>query len=189
MAAEMNWKDISDYRETKDLLYITLGVLIVDVFVIFLSRYLPGLFGCALNAWYTEFGFMAVVADVGIIVIGFLIARYLYTKFFEKKYDWNPLVFVGLLILVQAIHDIIFYLGVIVPIPRGHNAMMDIFKDYSEGGAKILVGDSVLMVLSAITAMILKGQEDYSVGAIGISVLYAMSYILYTKPVGGVCVR
>lgn len=181
------WADISDYRDVKDILYITLGTLLIDTLVIFLSRFYPQLFGCALNRWYDLFGGWAVVADVGIIVIGFLIARYVYTRYFEKAFEWNPLVFLGLLIFVQVAHDILFYLGVILPIPEGHNQMIDVFKEYSEGGAKIIAGDSLLMVGSAIAAMVLKAQPDWIVANTGIGVLYALSYVLFTKPVGGVC--
>ncbi len=181
------WADISDYRDVKDIGYIILGTLLIDTIVIFLTRFYPGIFGCALNRWYDAFGGWAVVGDVGIIVIGFLIARYVYTKYFEKEFQWNPIVFLGLLIFVQIAHDILFYLGVILPIPEGHNQMIDIFKEYSEGGAKIIAGDSLLMVGSAIAAMLLKNQPDWLVANAGVVVLYALSYILFTKPVGGVC--
>jgi hypothetical protein len=181
------WLDISDYTNTNDLIYIVLAVLFVDVAVIFLARYFPEIFGCSLNKWYDTFGLCAVLADVGIIVIGFIISRFLYTKFVEPEVEWSPIYFLGILVGVQALHDILFYLGIIKQLPRGHNSMIDVFKDYSEGGAKILVGDAGLMVSSALVAMLLKGQDSFVNTSFGTLVLYALSYILFTKPVNITC--
>lgn len=177
--------DISNYRNVYDLLYIVIAVLAIEVIVLFAVRYLPEIFGQHLNRWYDLFGLNAVIADVMIIVVGFLMARYLYTLWVRRKFangQWSPLKFTGTLVGVQLLHDLLFYFGVIQQIPRGHNVMMDVFKDYAlSGGAKILAGDAAMMIGSAGIAMLLKGQPLHIVASIGSLLVYAVPYILYTK--------
>jgi len=177
-------QDIGNYKNVYDLVYILLAVLIVDVAVIFLVRYSPELFGQALNRWYNAFGLNAVIADVLILFIGFIITRYVYTKFVKNQYangKWCPMKFVGTLVGVQVIHDVLFYFGIINQLPRGHNAMIDVFKDYSAGGPKILAGDAAMMIASAGIAMLLKAQPTHIVASVGSLTTYALPYILYTK--------
>jgi hypothetical protein len=173
--------DISDVSEVSDWWFILLGILIVDVIVILLSRHLPEIFGKSLNIWYDKFGLNAVLADVLIIAIGFAITRYIYTWYVKPQIGWNPLWFVGLLLVVQLIHDILFYVGVILPIPRGMNAMMDVFKDYSNAGAKILAADAGMMVGSALFAMWLKAAPPDVTATVGLLTTYTLPYSLYTK--------
>jgi hypothetical protein len=177
--------DISNYNNMKDLLYIFIAVLVVDVVVIFLTRFFPEVFGAALNRWYDLFGLNAVIADVLIIVIGFIIARYVYTGYVKDKFaegKWNPLIFTGTLVTTQLVHDLAFYFGIIKQVPRGNNAMMDLFKDYAEsGGAKILFGDALMMIGSAGLAIVLKSQPGHVVASLATLFGYALPYILYTR--------
>ena len=178
--------DIGNYKMVYDLVYILIAVLIVDVAVIFLVRYSPEMFGSVLNKWYDVFGLNAVLMDVGIIFVGFLLARYLYTGYIKDKFadgKWCPYKFVATLVGVQVFHDVLFYYGIINQIPRGHNSVIDIFKDYSSGGPKIIAGDAVMMVASAGIAMLLKSQPSHIVASVGSLFAYAMPYILYTKNV------
>jgi hypothetical protein len=177
--------DIGNYKNMKDLLFIVIAVLAVDVAVIFLTRFFPDVFGSNLNRWYDLFGLNAVIADVMIIVIGFLIARYIYTGYVKEKFadgKWSPLWFTGTLVATQLIHDLAFYYGVITQVPRGHNAMMDVFKDYAaSGGGKILFGDALMVIGSSALSMFLKPLQAHIIAAFGSVVLYALPYILYTK--------
>jgi hypothetical protein len=173
--------DISNFREVSDLLYIFFGILTVDVIVLFLTRYYK-VGGVYLNEWYDKFDLLAVLADVMIILIGFLIARYLYTIYFYEKFGWSPIYFMILLVVVQAIHDIIFYFGVIKPIPEGHNQMMDVFKRYAdELGGVVIGGDALLMIFSALFAMIYKSISVDKFYTINSLVVYALPYILFTR--------
>ena len=173
--------DISNFREVSDLLYIFFGILTVDVIVLFLTRYYK-VGGVYLNEWYDKFDLLAVLADVMIILIGFLIARYLYTIYFYEKFGWSPIYFMILLVVVQAIHDIIFYFGVIKPIPEGHNQMMDVFKKYADDlGGVVLGGDALLMIFSALFAMIYKSISIDKFYAINSLIVYALPYILFTR--------
>ena len=177
--------DIGNYKHIKDLLYIILAVLAVDVVVIFLTRFFPEILGQNLNRWYDMFGLNAVISDVMVIFIGFLIARYIYTGYVKDKFaegKWSAIWFTGTLVATQLIHDLAFYVGIIKQIPRGHNVMMDVFKDYADsGGAKILFGDALMCIASVAGAVILKQQPMHAVAAFGSIVAYALPYILYTR--------
>ena len=59
--------------------------------------------------------------------------------------------------------------------------MIDVFKDYASGGPIIIAGDAGLMLGSAIAAMVLKGQEPYTVAFVGLLTVYALPYILETR--------
>jgi len=173
--------DISDYNNNSDLLFITLGVLITDIIVLFLARYAPEIFGEALNVWYDKFGLAAVLSDVTVILIGFQITRYIYTRYIAPNISWSPLYFLALLVLVQAIHDILFYVGVIVPLPTGLNQMIDVFKSYSKGGTKIIGADALMMISSFLITIFLKSQPTHITASTVLVALYTLPYILYNK--------
>lgn len=178
---ESIWKDISEYENISDWAYIGVGVLVVEVIVICLIRFFPDVFGKNANIWYNRFKLSAVLSDVLIILIGFGITRYVYTEFVYPKYDWNPLYFTLTAVAVQLVHDILFYVGIIKTITPGHNSMMDLFKDYSVGGVKILAADSMMVIGSSIFAMLLKSSSPHVVVSIGLVAAYIVPYILETK--------
>jgi hypothetical protein len=169
---------LSNFFETTDLLYIFTGILIFDIMVMFLAKYRPDLMGVNLNRWYDQFGFFAVMCDVLSIFLGFVVARWLYTTM-RLKGAWA---FVGLIVTVQIVHDLIFNFAVINPIPRGHNKMIDIFKDYArDGGAKILAGDSVMMIGSFLVAVMLKTYfPDHTIEILALA-FYTLIYAMYTR--------
>lgn len=176
--------DIGDFWSSSDMWYIVTAVLIIDVIGIFLFRYYPMFFGSFLNIWYSKFGLIASISDIAIIVIGFIIARLVYTFFLEKKYGWNPTLFIALLLVVQIIHDIFFYLFVILPIPEGRNDIIDLFKKYAkELGFTVYIGDAIMTVSSAAIAMALKDYGDSITSTSAVAAIYALTYILFTKPV------
>ena len=173
--------DITNPEDAKDWWYILLAILIVDVVVIFLAKYLPDILGESINLWYERFGLNAVISDVLIIAIGFFIARYAYTHFMPASYGFNLWYFLAILVLVQLVHDLFFYVAIIKPIPQGHNRMIDVFKRYSSGGVKILLSDAAMMIASALIAMYLKeaGPETYA--GVSLLTIYTLPYILETK--------
>jgi hypothetical protein len=173
--------DISNFRDTSDLFYIFFAILTIDVAVLFLTRYYK-IGGKFLNEWYDQFDVLAVLADVMIIFIGFLIARYIYTVYFYERFEWSPVYFIILLCIVQLVHDIIFYIGIIKPLPAGHNEMIDVFKRYAEDlGAVVLGADAFLMIGSAVVAMIYKLVPLHIFVSVSSIFVYAMPYILYTR--------
>jgi hypothetical protein len=173
---------LTAWNDTSSWPLLILAILVVDVIVLFITRYFPQIMGRPLNTWYDRFGLLAVISDVFIIAIGFAMARWVYSTWFSGQ---GLLTFLGILVAVQAVHDILFYLGVILPLPRGVNAMMDVFKDYAaSGGAKIIAGDAGLMLGSAAVFL---GLEQLSVPMqwfVGLLTVYTLPYILYTR-VGG----
>jgi hypothetical protein len=174
--------DISNYKDLNLLLIIVTAITILDVIVLFFARYFPDWLGEPLNKWYDKFEFLAVLSDVLIIAIGFILAQVTYTHFFSEKYGWNVWIFLALLVGIQVVHDLIFYFGVIKPLPEGHNKMIDIFKEYAaSGGWKILFGDAILMLGSALIAFALKDQSPFVIATAGIGALYTMPYILNTR--------
>ena len=175
-------KDISDFHDVKDYTYILIAVLIVDVFVVLITRFYPEIFGRNLNRWYDLFGLSAVIADVGIIVLGFTIARYIYTSFIYPKYGWNSWMFTGTVVGTQLVHDILFYLAVIQNVAKGNNSMIDVFKEYAaEAGSKILAGDALMMIGSSFLAMTLKTAPMHLTASAGLIATYALPYLLFTR--------
>ena len=161
---------------------ILVAVIIIDLIVLFLIRYGPGFFGKEINVWYNKFGLTAVMADVLSIVLGFLIAQFIYRSAIYPTYGWSLPLFIGTLLAVQLIHDLFFNFGIIQPIPRGHNGMIDVFKSYStENGAKILIADSSMMIGSALIASVLYSYPASTTLFAGALATYAVPYALTTQ--------
>lgn len=178
-----NLPDISDYYNVYDNVLIFFGALIIDVFLIFLVRYFPTFFGPSLNDWYSTFKFSAILSDILIVLLGFMLARYIYTTWIKPIYGWNPLIFLGLLIAIKIVHDILFYLAVILPIPIGHNEVIDVLKKYSSSlGVKMVGGDIILMIATAFAAMYYKSEPTHVLLLGSVLALYNATYILYTNP-------
>ena len=117
-----------------------------------------------------------------IIFIGFLITRYIYTSFIVEKFEYSLVYFLILLVAVQAIHDVFFYVGVIKPLPYGHNQMIDVFKRYAEDlGGNIIIGDALLMLGSAFIALFYKYIPSHAFISISSVVVYALTYVLFTR--------
>jgi hypothetical protein len=80
---------------------------------------------------------------------------------------------------IQLVHDVLFYLLVILPVPLGHNAMIDLFKRYAtENSWKILPYDSLMIGSTVVLGSQLTGEWTPFIGLLG---LYALSYIVYTR--------
>lgn len=174
--------DISDPHVMEDWPVLLLAILVIDLIVIFLVRYYPDVFGKQVNVWYDNFGLPAVIADVGIIAIGFWITRYIYNSFVAPTYGFSPLYFLLLLLGVQLIHDILFYFAVLKPMPEGHNEMIDVMFEYSkENGWKILLADAGMMLGAGGLAMLLKEQSAELQFGVGLFSIYSLAYILFTR--------
>jgi hypothetical protein len=49
-------------------------------------------------------------------------------------------------IIYQILHDVLLYYLVIIPLPKGENAIIDLFKLYvNRGGVATLFGDTIMM--------------------------------------------
>ncbi len=178
--------NISEFSNLDHLPYLAAAILIVDVIALFLTRYAPEkVGGDTLNEWYDRFGLEGVIADVGVILLGFVLAQFIYTRYIAPTYGWKPFLFVLLVVGIQVVHDTAFYFGVIKPMPKGVNDMIDTYKRYAEeNGGLIIPGDSLLMIGSALVAFGLESIPAEWAAFAGILGLYALPHILNTKKQG-----
>ena len=152
----MLFKDISNFSKVSDYLPILTSIIFVDTCIMFLNLKNIAFKSKYLSYWYRHFGILAVMADVLIIMIGFIIARFLYPFVFSK---FNIIYFILLLLIIQLLHDISFY-AFFSMVPRGFNKMLDVFKDYAkELSTNALIGDSILMAFSALLASLTAGSS------------------------------
>ena len=177
----MDLENIGNYKATEDWWFILPSILVVDVVVIILVRAFPHTFGTTINDWYDEFGLAAVLSDVSIIAIGIAIARYIYTAYFMEQEGWSILYFTALAVLIQLVHDVVFAFAVVEKIPKGHNSMIDTFKEYIKGGPKILLADALMVAGSIGLAAALKATDFHYTASISLVTAYALSYLLYTN--------
>ena len=155
------------------MLSILSAVVWVDFFTMLASKYIP--MGKSLNKWYDQFGIVAVASDCLIIVLGILLAKIL----FPTASGWNLVLFA---VIIQIIHDVLFYFFIVKPLPTGTNKMIDLFKEYgAEGSWKVVAYDSFMIGSTVLLADMLEEhgiQEQSFVGLLGV---YALTYVLYTK--------
>ena len=167
---------ISHFNNTNDYLPILTAALLVDMVV--LVRVVFGSIRIkSLNQWYNQFGVLAVVADMLSIVLGIILARFLF-PFFFKTYSLLP--FLLLTCVVQLLHDISFYFF-FSSVPRNFSAILDVFKDYAkEVGGLILLADGLMMISTVLIASYLKSLSFNSNIIILIASMYILPYLLYS---------
>lgn len=149
------FKDISHFSNVHDYLPILNGCINADLIIIFLVFH--NVFRSTyLKRWYKKYQLSAVLADVLILMIGIVIARFLYASLFPTFVLWK---FTALAVGIQIVHDIAFY-HFFSSVPRGYNEMLDFFKDYAkEAGAGAIVGDSFMMILSCVLSSYFASQS------------------------------
>jgi hypothetical protein len=170
------FKNISNFNDVSDYIPILNGVIITDLFVILLllRKFINS---SVLKNWYRDFSLGAVIADVLIIFIGIIIARFIYPYIFDT---YSLINFIGLVVVVQVIHDIIFYIFV-SSVPRGVSKILDVFKDYGkEVGFKAILSDSAMMISSVLIASYLKGQTLNTNIIVLIVSIYFVPYFIYS---------
>jgi hypothetical protein len=174
------FSDISKISDSGDFLPILTAVLIVEIIIIFIAKK-STLFGVQLNVWYEKLGMTAVLMDVLISIIGIFITRYIFSYY---QIPFNFKYFILISVIVQIIHDILFYYFIILPSVKGDSLIMDIYLDYTkENGAYILLADACMIIGSCLIAMLLKGQETHVNLSISVLVLYLLPYYVYMKPI------
>ena len=156
-----------------NLIEISSAVVWVDFITIVLHKFFN--FGRSLDKWYAQFGIVAVLSDCLVIILGILIAQFLVPKA-------TILGLAGVSIGVQLIHDILFYLVVILGIPKGQNRMIDLFKEYAnENSWKILGYDSLMIGSTVLLADTFSRYSYPLISFIGLLGVYSLTYIIYTK--------
>jgi uncharacterized protein YacL len=155
------------------LLDISSAVVWVDFITIVLHKFFN--FGKSLDKWYVQFGIVAVISDCLVIVLGIMIAQFIVP-------GASTLILAAVSIAVQIVHDYLFYILVILGVPKGQNRMIDLFKEYAtENSWKILVADSTMIGSTVILADLLSEYSDNVTSFIGLLGAYALTYIIYTK--------
>jgi len=170
------FKDISQFDNIDDYLPIITAILIVEIITIILSftNITESKF---LKVWYKDYKLYAVLADVSLIFLGFVITRALYPYVFN---EFSIINFILLMVVIQAIHDILFYL-MITSIPKGANKIIDILKDYAdEISYWAIIGDSMMMISSALIAAYIAYFEVNTNIIIFAFLVYILQFILYT---------
>lgn len=174
----MTFANISDFEKTSDYLPILNGSIMADLIVLFIVYYTPYFNSKFLMKYYEEYRLGAIIADVLILVIGMILTRYFYYKVFET-YSLGK--FVGLSLVIQIIHDYLFYLF-FSNVPLGVNKFLDMFKDYAKevsGGA--ILGDSFMMAVSVLFSSYFASKTQHMNVISLIVMVYLIPYILYTR--------
>jgi len=142
----MIFKDISNFNNVSDYLSILNGCINADLIILFLVFHGASK-SIFLKKWYKKYQLSAVIADVLILVIGIILARFLYKYLFNEFSIWK---FTGLAVCIQIIHDFLFYF-LFNNLPVGYNSMLDFFKGYAqEVGVTAVLGDSFMMILACL---------------------------------------
>ena len=152
--------------------------ILADIVVLIIVYYTPYFDSFFLKKWYETYRLSAVIADVLILVIGFILTRAVFTYF---NWTWNIYLFLGVILLIQIIHDILFALFFLT-VPKGVNKMLDLFKNYSkEAGINAILGDSFMIVITVIFAYLFS-MFSFNSNIISLIILcYLIPYIIYTK--------
>jgi hypothetical protein len=171
------FKDISDYEKITDYLPILNAVLLVDLAGI--QMLISGIIQSKkLGEWYQTFRLEAVMADVFIIVIGIIVARYVY-PFLFKSFSLFSLVLLA--VGIQIIHDFGFYIFFQL-FPSGKNKMIDVFQAYAkEIGLNAVFFDSGMIALAIILASWLASFSTNTNIVLLIFVLYVFPYYVSQK--------
>ena len=153
-----------------NLLPLSTAVIWVEVLTVVLAKYAFN--GTAIKEWYHKFQSVAVLSDYLSVMIGILLGKFLLPSL--------PLLYSA--IIVQVLHDVLFYLFVLTPMPTGHNAVIDLLKTYSkQGGVGIILYDS-FMIGSSVK--LYETIQKYSTSSLVLSLLigiYALTYLVYTR--------
>jgi hypothetical protein len=170
--------DISNFNKIADYLPLLNGAVSSELIILFILYYTPYFNSEYLKNWYETYRLSAVLADVFILMIGFVITRYIYTKLNIK---WSIFKFLGILLIVQIIHDFIFYLF-FKTIPVNRNKMLDLFKYYAnEVSYKAILGDSFMILIAALFAYYFASFNLNNNIIIFIVLLYLLPYFLHSK--------
>ena len=162
--------------------------LIIELFMLTLFRFTKSPFtGIAINKWYDNLGWTAVILDILSLLIGFYLAKFLYeylvtNKYIDTKNEFMK--YIGLVLLVQITHDLLFYFFVIKPYPKNTNKVLDEFKYYADkvkSGA--IIGDSFMYLLaSPLLYFYIKKNNINTNTFISIVCFYLIGYLIYQKP-------
>lgn len=171
--------DISNFSNTKDYLSILNGCVSADLFILFFLFHNIAFQSKYLKLWYKKFSLSAALADVLILVIGIIIARFFYGYIFNSFSIWK---FTALAVFIQILHDVLFYL-LFTNTPIGYSYILDFFKKYAgEISWHAIVGDSIMMIVACVLSSYM-ATLDTNMNIITLIIsLYFYPYMLYMEP-------
>jgi divalent metal cation (Fe/Co/Zn/Cd) transporter len=174
-------ENISNFNNLIDWLPIIAATCLVETYVVFRAMKYPSV-GRMMYKWYSDFNLIAVHSDILIVLIGFVIARYVYTYLLYPRYGFNIWLFILTIIVIQIIHDVLYYFIVVQPTKRGSNVLIDFMKDYGkEYKVSAIVGDSLILIATAFIAMYLKGYPLHVSITVLIASIYIIQYSITTR--------
>ncbi len=168
--------DISNFSNITNYFPIINGAMITDLAVIYLLK-VNIIKSKTLLQWYKKYEIGAFIADVLSIVIGVIIARFIYSNIFK---EWSIINFLFLVICIQLLHDLLFA-KLFYSIPRYNSPILDTFKDYAnENGIWILLADACMMISTVLLSSLISNLETNTNIVIFIILLYTMPYFIYS---------
>lgn len=180
MLQSMRLADIRNPLNPTFWLPIATAASIVDTAGLFVWRYTSPP-NSPINKWYDRFGLSAYGADILSIMIGVVLTQ-IATSWMGGAF--NPIVFCAVAVGIQLIHDVGFGTFLVPAVAKGHNAIMDLMKEYVsiDFPAGILIVDAIYMIAASLITMVFAAiPAGYSWMALLVS-LYTTMYILYTRP-------
>ncbi len=169
--------DISNFNNVKDFVPIIASIFVVEAIIIFVIFKFLG--SVTAKQWYNKYGFTAVLCDTLILLIGFILTRFFYNKLFK---EFNIIKFTLLFLVIQTIHDLLFYYLLVKPMPIGANSIFDLFKEYgNEVGAGSYIGNSIMVVIGSILASLFVGNKLNSNILIIVFCVYLFTYLINIK--------
>ncbi len=172
--------DIRNFQNTNLYLPILTASSIVDTAGLFVWRYTSKP-DAPINKWYDGFGLSAYTADVLSIALGVVLTQLL-TSYIGGA--WSPMFFCAMSVIVQMAHDL-FFGNVVVPmIPKGHNTIMDLMKEYVKikFPAGILIVDAIYMIAASLLTMGFASISPFYSWFALLWTVYITMYVLYTRP-------
>lgn len=170
-------KDIANFNNLNDYLPLLNAILLLDIVAILLAT--NRIFDYAfLREWYQKFLLSAVIADVALIILVFIIARAVYYNVFDK---FSIIQFIFIAVIIQICHDMLFYV-MISNIPKGTNKILDFFQDYAKDASYgAIIGGSIVVILIALMTSYLANFNTNTNIILMILTTYLLQYVLYNN--------
>ena len=167
-------------------IHILTATLIIELIMLILFKF-TNQTSKAINNWYDNLKWTAVILDVLSIIIGFYLAKFIYKYLLKNNYinkNNEFIKFLLILLIVQIIHDIFFYFFVIEPTPLKINKVIDEFKEYAKHyKLQAVIADSLIYIFTTpLLYYVIKKYPDNINIFISIVCTYLVGYLLYQKP-------
>lgn len=166
-----------NFENNNELLPIISGILVGELLIIIGFTILFPTYKTYVN-WYKTFRLSSFIADFIPILLFFMLARYIIYKFNLKL---NLFEFLILIIVIQVIHDYLFYL-LFKFTPKNKNYMLDYFKKYAnEVSYHAILGDSYLMCFCVLFTSLFMNFSNITNITISLISFYIAIYLIHLK--------